>query len=134
MATVRKEIIMDAPPERVWGALRDFGAVDRLAPGFVTASRVEGDDRVITFFSGVEARERLVGIDEDARRVAYSVTESPMGLTHHMASAQVVDEDGRSRFVWITDCLPDAVAGVVADYMERGMEAMRAAMEESVPR
>jgi len=36
MASIRKEILIDAPPEDVWAAVRDVGAVHRrLAPGFV---------------------------------------------------------------------------------------------------
>ena len=36
MATICKEILIDAPPEHVWDALRDFGALhERLVPGFV---------------------------------------------------------------------------------------------------
>ncbi|GAA2586330.1 hypothetical protein GCM10010411_18820 [Actinomadura fulvescens] len=93
MVTVRREIVVDAAPEVVWDALKDYGALhERLAAGFVADVRMEGADRVVTFFSGVEARERLVGIDEAAWRIAYSVTESPMGFTHHMASAQIVAE------------------------------------------
>jgi len=37
MASVRKEIVIDASPDDVWAALRDWGAVhQRLVPGFVS--------------------------------------------------------------------------------------------------
>jgi hypothetical protein len=37
----------------VWDAVRDFGALHhRLVPGFVVEARLEGDDRVVTFFNG----------------------------------------------------------------------------------
>src|SRR5882762_30789 len=36
MASIRKEIVIEASPKRVWDAVRDVGAVhERLAPGFV---------------------------------------------------------------------------------------------------
>ena len=36
VATIYKEILIDAPAEEVWDALRDFGALhERLVPGFV---------------------------------------------------------------------------------------------------
>ncbi|MFG2002924.1 SRPBCC family protein [Spirillospora sp. NPDC048911] len=130
MATIRKEILVDAAPETVWEALKDYGALHtRLAVGFVTDARVEGDDRVITFFNGVVARERLVGIDDGACRIAYSVIESPIGFAQHMASAQVFAEGERSRFVWITDCLPHEAAGVVGDMMSQGLAAMKRTLE-----
>ncbi|KAB2349453.1 SRPBCC family protein [Actinomadura rudentiformis] len=126
MATIYKEILLDAAPEVVWDALKDYGALhERLVVGFVTDARMEGDDRVVTFFNGMVARERLVGMDEGARRLAYSVTESPTGFTHHMASAQVFAEGEGTRFVWITDCLPDGVAGAVDDFMGRGLLALK---------
>ena len=44
MASIQKDIIIDADPANVWDALRDFGALHtRLAPGFVTDTRRGGD-------------------------------------------------------------------------------------------
>jgi hypothetical protein len=41
-ASIYREIILDAGPEEVWDALRDFGAVhERLVPGFVVDARLE---------------------------------------------------------------------------------------------
>src|SRR6266850_692586 len=42
MASIHREIIIDARPAAVWDALRDVGAIhQRLAPGFVTDVRME---------------------------------------------------------------------------------------------
>ena len=91
MASIREEFPVAAPPDAVWSALRDFGAVDeRLARDFVVASDHDGDTRVVTFVNGAVAREVLVAVDDDTRRLAYSVVDSPLGTTHHNASAQVV--------------------------------------------
>jgi hypothetical protein len=36
-----------------WAALRDFGALHwRLVRGFVTDTRIDGQDRIVTFFNG----------------------------------------------------------------------------------
>ncbi len=136
MASIRKEVLIDARPDDVWDALRDFGAVhDRLVPGFVVDARLEGDTRVVTFFNGAVAREVLVGIDDEARRLAYSVVEGPMGSTHHNASAEVLaDDQGRSRFVWITDVLPHELAGPTGALMERGIEVIRQTLESAAAR
>jgi uncharacterized protein YndB with AHSA1/START domain len=100
MASITKQVVIDAPPEAVWEALRDFGAVhERLAPGFVVDARIDGDARVVTFFNGAVARELLVDIDDDARRLVYSVVDSPLNATHDNSSAQVVTDPGGSRFV-----------------------------------
>src|SRR5262249_1950676 len=63
-----------------WGALRDWGAVhERLAPGFLSDARVDGRDRVVTFFNGSVVRELFVGADDRARRLAWAVAVG--GLT-----------------------------------------------------
>lgn len=132
MATIIEETVVDAPAEEVWAALRDFGAVHtRLAPGFVVDAHVDGDVREVTFANGAVARELLVGRDEGARRLAYAVIESGLPLRHHNASASVVAEGAhRSRFVWVTDVLPDEVAPVVAGMMAQGIEVMRRTLSQ----
>lgn len=50
MASVRKEILVSATPEQVWDAVRDVGAVhQRLTPGLVLDTRLEGDTRILSF-------------------------------------------------------------------------------------
>jgi len=130
MATVYKEFIVEASAAQVWDALRDFDAVHtRLAPGFLTACTIDEEGaRILTFANGLVARELLVGIDEAHRRLAYTVTAGQ--AKHHHATAQVFEEGtGRSRFVWITDVLPDAMAAYIGPMMEQGGAAMKAALE-----
>ena len=129
MASLRKELALAAPAEHVWAALRDFGAVhERLAPGFVTGTTMEGDDvRVVTFFNGSSACETLVGRDDTLRRLAYAIIGGR--AAHYAASAEVRDGDGGCRFVWAVDVLPDALAPYIDDMMTRGAAAMKAALE-----
>jgi hypothetical protein len=118
MASIRKEILIDALPEDVWDALRDWGAIHRrLVPGFVVDARLDGEDRIVTFFNGFEAREVLVDLDDEARRLVWSLVEGP--YTHHNGVAQVFDEgEGRSRFVWTAR--PAARRGGCADRRDDG--------------
>jgi uncharacterized protein YndB with AHSA1/START domain len=123
MATVIKDLFIAASPETVWDALRDFHAVhERVAPGFLTAATRDGNDRILTFFNGFVARERLVGRDDAARRIAYTIVEGR--FTYHHASAQVFPHDGGCRVVWITDMLPDTLADSSSMMMEEGSQAM----------
>ena len=131
MATIYKEIIVEADAAAVWDALRDFGAVHtRLAPGFLTGCTLDGQGaRIVSFANGLVARELLVGIDEPSRRLAYTVTDSK--ASHHHASAQVFAHgEGRSRFVWITDVLPDEFAAYIAPMMDQGGAAMKKTLEK----
>lgn len=130
MASIRREVVIAAAPERVWDALRDVGRVhERLAPGFVTDVRMEEGDRVVTFGNGLVVRERIVAVDEAERRVAWSATGGR--LSHHNASAQALDEgDGRTRFVWIADLLPGEAAPAIAAMIEQGIATIRNTLEE----
>jgi hypothetical protein len=134
MATIYKEFIVEADADAVWDALRDFGAVrTRLAPGFLTDCKLDGQDaRIVSFANGLVARELLVGIDEANRRLAYTVTDGQ--ASHHHASAQVFAHgEGRSRFVWITDVLPDKFAAYIGSMMDEGGVAMKKTLEQKSP-
>jgi carbon monoxide dehydrogenase subunit G len=125
MASIRREILLDVEPELVWDVVRDVGAVhERFARGFVVDTKLEGEARVVTFANGFVARERIVDVDEAARRLVYSASGGQM--THHNASFQVFANGERgARLVWIADLLPNEVAGAIEGMMEQGVEAIK---------
>jgi carbon monoxide dehydrogenase subunit G len=129
MACIRKEIMIDVPPEEAWAALRDWGAVhERLVPGFVVDARLDGEDRIVTFFNGAVVRELLVDLDDAARRLVWSVVEGP--YAHHNGAAQVFAAgDGQTRFVWIADLLPHDLAAMTDELMERGTSVIKRTLE-----
>ena len=130
MATIRKEIHTTATPETAWSALRDVGALHtRLVTGFVTATAVEGNDRIVTFANGMQARERIVSVDDEKQRVAYSVIGGR--FTHHNASAEVLPEKQGSCIVWTADLLPDDVAPTIEQMMDAGAAAMKRTLDGS---
>jgi uncharacterized protein YndB with AHSA1/START domain len=130
MATIRIETTIDAAPEDVWDALRDFGALHtRLAPGFAVDTKLDGSDRLVTFFTGTTLRERLISCDDEARRLAWTIVDGP--YEHHNGAAEVIDAGGATRFVWTSDLLPDAAADPTRAMMEHGAEAIRRALESA---
>ena len=132
MASIRKEVLIDAPARVAWDAIRDVGAIHtRLAQGFVLDTRLEGDTRLVTFAGGMVARERIVDVDDHARRLAYSVVEGRP--THHNASIQVFADGDRSRVVWIADLLPDTLEPAIAVMVGQGLLAMRQTLEADSP-
>ncbi len=129
MASIRREVSVEAGPVMVWDAIRDVGAVhERLAPGFVVDTRLEEGARIVTFGNGVVARELIVDVDDEARRLVWAVVGGRM--THHNASLQVfADGEGRSRVVWIADLLPNELAGYISGLIEQGMAVMKKTLE-----
>src|SRR5450756_2331740 len=110
MASIHKDIPIDAPPDEVWAAVRDFGAVHtRLAPGFVTDAQLDGEARIVSFANGTVVRELKVDCDDARRRLVYAVISER--VKHYNASVQVLAEgDARTRLIWIVDLLPNEVA------------------------
>jgi carbon monoxide dehydrogenase subunit G len=131
MASIRREIVIAAPPEHVWDALRDVGNIhQRVAPGFLTDCRMDGEDaRIVTFANGLVAREIIVDVDDKARRVVWSATGGR--LTHHNGALQVFAEGNGTRAVWIADLLPHALADSIAGMIDHGMQAMKQTLEKT---
>jgi hypothetical protein len=125
MASIHKDISLDARPEDVWAAVRDYGAVHRrVAPGFVTDCRLDGDSRIVTFANGNIAQERLVTMDDARMRLVYAVV-SPR-VKQHSASIQIfADGDNRSRMAWIADVLPNEIGPYIDGQMDQGAAAMQ---------
>jgi hypothetical protein len=130
MASIRKEILVEAKPEQVWSAVRDVGAIHtRLAPGFVVDTKLDGPDRIVTFGNGMVLRELVVTIDEEARRLVWAAVADH--IKHHNASMQVIAEGERSRLVWIADILPNDLAGNVGGLMEQALSIAKPTLERA---
>ena len=127
MASIHKEIIIDANPADVWDALRDFGALHtRLVPGFVLDTRLDGDARIVTFSNGNVARELLVDCDEARQRLVYTVISER--VKQHSASVQIVaDGEARCRLVWTVDVLPHEIAPYMNGQMDLAAGSMQRA-------
>ena len=125
MASIYKDISLDARPDDVWAAVRDYGAVhQRVAPGFVTNCKLDGDSRIVTFANGNVAQELLVTMDDARKRLVYAVVSQR--VKQHSASIQIfADGDNRSRVVWIADVLPDEIASYIDGQMDLGTLAMQ---------
>ena len=128
MASIHKEVRVAAPVEEVWAALRDVANPHRLFRGVLADARLEGDTRVVTFADGLAVRERIVAVDDERRRVAYAVLRE--GLVHHSASMQVFAEgQRRSRFVWVSDFLPDGLGASFGPLIDQGAAALKRTLE-----
>ena len=131
MASIHKEIMLSASPAAVWDVVRDIGAVHtRFAPGFVVDTVMDGEDRIVTFANGFVAREVIVDVDQQRRRLAYSVRSER--IAHHNASFEVLADGKGSRLIWIADVLPEAAAATVGSMMEDGIQAAKKALDQLV--
>ena len=134
MASIHKDIPIDAHRDDVWAAVRDFGALHRLVPGFVRDVRLEGDarqeTRIVTFANGMVAREVLVDCDAARRRLVYAISNER--VQHYNASVEVIaDGAANSRLIWIVDVLPHEIAPYIGGQMDQAAAAMQQALDRA---
>ena len=133
MASIHRDIPINARAEDVWTAVRDFGAVHRrLAPGFALDARLEGDARIVTFLNGSVAREVLVDCDDARQRLVYAAISER--VKHYNASVQVVadgETQGKAcaRLIWTVDLLPNEIAPYISGQMDQAALAMQKALD-----
>lgn len=132
MATIVEEIVTTAPPDLVWDAISDLGALHtRLVVGFVVDTRLEPGARIVTFHNGMVVKEPIVTVDGPARRLVWSAVTDR--LQHYNASVQVFDGGTGSRVVWMADFLPDAAREWVHGMIRDGLAAMKATLDAQSP-
>jgi hypothetical protein len=131
MASIYKEFLVNASPQFVWGAVKDVGAVHaRLAQGFVTDTKLEGDTRTVTFANGFVVQEQVVSINDEMRRFVYRAVGGR--ASHHNAFFQVFPmPDGKSKILWVTDLLPDEMRAPIEQMVELGSGAIQRTLEQS---
>jgi hypothetical protein len=134
MASIYREFTVEVDPNIVWSAIRDVGAVhQRLAKGFVVDTQLEDDVRTVSFKNGVVAKERILSVDSQNRRMAYTILSDK--LKHHSASFQVVAEGKRqTRIVWSADILPNEMEKYLSEMTDQAIEAMKRTLEGDFPR
>ena len=128
MATLVKDISVAVPSEAAWDAIRDFGNPhERLVPGFLTESRMDGEARIVNFANGMVLREPLVSRNDDVRRLVYGAAGGP--FSHYNAALQVFDAGQGSRIVWTVDLLPDELAPMVEELMTQAAAIIKRTLE-----
>ena len=127
MTRIRETIAIAAPPEELWDAIADFGAIHtRVAPGMVLNTQLEQDGavRIVTFANGAVLHEQIVSLDHQARELVWTAQGGPW--THHNAWLVVTDRaDGGGDVTWTADVLPDSAGEVIAGFVAAGLQTMK---------
>jgi carbon monoxide dehydrogenase subunit G len=128
MATLHNSVIIDATPGAIWDAARDVGALHtRLVPGFVVNTQLDGDARIVTFANGMVAREPIISVDDERRRLAWSAEG---GRTrHYNAVLQIFAHGSGSRVEWTIDLLPNEMASAIQAMQEQALATMKRTFE-----
>jgi len=131
MATVIVEAHVKADPSKVWDKVRDIRWPEALTDMIASVGPTSATTRVCSIEGGGTLDESIVSVDDSLRRVAYTITESPFGMTHHNASLQAFADGAGTRLVWTVDVLPDPAAEALRPALSGEIITMAARIEAS---
>jgi hypothetical protein len=125
---------MDVSADKAWAAIRQFGRLDVWFPSMAEC-RIEGQGigayRHLILDGGLgNITDRLVGIDDDQRRLTYERPESPFPVTSYIGNVEVFASfDLQAVVVWTIDFesepeVSEAVAVLLKDAIGAGLDGM----------
>ena len=130
MATLHSSVFIEVAPEMIWDAAKDIGALHtRLVPGFVVDTKLDGDARIVTFGNGLVARESIISIDDERKRLAWNAEGGK--TKHYNAVLQIFAQGSGSRVEWTTDLLPNEMAAPIQGMQEQALAIMKKTLESA---
>jgi carbon monoxide dehydrogenase subunit G len=128
MASGKAEISITRSPDDVWKLVRDFSGLAGWMPG-IEGCTVDGDVRTLDTM-GIQIKEQLRSLDDDARRISYSVVDSPMGnLESHLATISVEPEGDGAHVVWSVEVVPDELLPLFQGVYESSVVEIKKQLE-----
>jgi NADPH2:quinone reductase len=94
MGQVSVKVSIPASADKVWQTLRDFGGLNKWAPGIADLSLQGagvGAVRTLTYQDGARVVERLESLNDASRLLSYTILESTLPLEGYVASLTVRD-------------------------------------------
>ena len=128
MASGKSEVSIERSPDDIWKLVRQFGALADYMPGVETCT-VDGDVRTLQMM-GIEIKEQLREVDDDTRRLTYSVVESPMtNMVSHEATIAIDPEGSGSHLTWSVEVEPADLLPVFQGAYDNAVAALKTKFE-----
>ena len=122
--TVRREVRIKCPADKVWTLVGDAARIVEWFPGIVDAV-VDGDTRTITTGAGIPMAETFTA-DPLQRRFQYRIN----GM-EHVSTLDVIDlGDDTCLVVYGVDADPNTMALVIGGAAGNALEHLRSLMED----
>ena len=128
MASGKSEVSIDRSPDDIWKLVREYGALADYMPG-VESCTLDGDVRTLQMM-GIVIKEQLRAIDDQNRRLTYSVIESPMtNMVSHLATIGVDAEGTGTLLTWSVEVEPDDLCPLFLGIYEQSVVALKQKLE-----
>jgi hypothetical protein len=121
MTAVREQGELGAGIDEVWKLVGDFGGFVE-AMGLPVTMSGEGLGSTRTIELGGTNVERLEELDNDAKRLVYSLVSGPLPVKDYRSTMQLTPiDDGRTRLEWSSTFEPDGIPEADAIAAIRGI-------------
>jgi len=128
MASGKAEASIARNPDDVWKVLREFGGLVDYMPG-IESCTVDGDIRTVGMM-GISVKEQLRDLDDDTRRISYSIVESPIpNLVSHLVTIAVDAEGEGTHLTWTVEVEPDDLLALLLGTYEGAVAALKEKFE-----
>lgn len=128
MGSAKAEASIKRTPNDVWNVVRNFGGLVDYMPG-VESCTVDGDVRTVGTM-GIVAKEQLRELDDDTRRISYSIIESPLtNMVSHLATIGVDAEGAGTHLTWTVEVEPDELLPIFQGIYEQSVVALKEKFE-----
>jgi len=132
--TTRATSNVTAPADKVWATIAAGGGVHQWFGSVITACELKGSgagaERFCTMSNGAALKERILEVDEAARRFRYAIEEHPLPAKDVIATIEVADlGDGKARITWgaeysAEDAHADLVDQTLSGLYAQGIQAL----------
>ena len=124
MSSVKISDRINAPADRVWELVGDFGGIERFSTGFksVTCSGTGvGAIRTITLPNDTQIQERCDLLDAKRRTLDYSIVAGPLPVASYLARIQLFEDGDGTRVEWSSTFEPNGIPEAQAVAMIEGV-------------
>ena len=127
MASAKAEASIACSPDDIWKVVREFGDLGYM-PG-IDSCTVDGDVRTVGTM-GIQVKEQLRDLDDDTRRISYSIIESPMtNMTSHLCTIAVDAEGDGTHLTWTVEVEPDELLPIFSGIYDGSVVALKEQFE-----
>src|ERR1700757_4105134 len=95
MLNVSKSVTINAPADKVWAKVKDFGGLDKWHPAVASDKVIEGTDKkvgavsLLTLKDGGTIKEKLLAHDDLRHSYRYSILEGVLPVSNYTSTLTV---------------------------------------------
>jgi carbon monoxide dehydrogenase subunit G len=124
MSSVKITDRINAPADKVWELVGDFGGISRFSKGFKSVTcegKGVGAVRTITLPNDATIQERCELLDAARRTLDYSIVAGALPLASYLARIQLFEDGDGTRIEWSSSFEPKGISEAQGIAMVEGI-------------